>query len=303
MSLLLKSCESLGALLGGCSEPCASGWDGWYRSSSRCMTEQEGQAMSTRDEARRRRNVLAVTMTEVMEEKISRDLEERLRCADGPVRVGKLGDCDLCRGDVQHRVVLTCGTCKTLVCVTCCRWEKRESAEKQDHRSRRLRDAFSHPRAVQGGIPIPHEVRQRICASRRVGQGWVGRSGGLEDLRFVGGRGRRLSTRVACRRGKSCKAGAGSARIRIRATPRVQALTLRTKAYRAMRGGLAYERHSLRSPTDGVLWRTEALLSVDDDSTHPSCCECGCTSKQQEWCSLSVIRCEAWLGVDLVCDA
>ena len=133
MSLLLKSCVSLGALFGRCSEPCASSWDEWYGSSSRFMTEEEGQAMSTRDEARRRRNILATTMTKVMEEKISRDLEERWRCADVVMAVAlrRWSPCVWgrwaivsCRGDVQHRVVLTCDTCKTLVCTTCCRWEK-----------------------------------------------------------------------------------------------------------------------------------------------------------------------------------
>ena len=74
--------------------------------------------------------MLATAMTEVMEknEHILREVEERWRHADVEPHNGgctaqmvpcvweRLGDCDLCHGDVQHRVGLTCGTCKTLVC-------------------------------------------------------------------------------------------------------------------------------------------------------------------------------------------
>ena len=97
--------------------------------------EEEGQATSTREEAWRRRRPVATAMTEVMEEtqQILRELEERWRHADVHWQRGdctaqvvpcvreQLGDWDLCHGDVQHPVVSTCGTCKTLVCAMFCR--------------------------------------------------------------------------------------------------------------------------------------------------------------------------------------
>ena len=122
-------------------------------------------------------DMLATAMTEVTEENenLLRELEERCRHADVEPHNGgctaqmvpylweQLGDCDLCHGDIQHRVVLTCGMFKTLVGATRCRWEKRESSEKQDLRPRRRPGASSHPPAFRGGFQILGTGSPPVC--------------------------------------------------------------------------------------------------------------------------------------------